>query len=257
MKVIVLAGGWGSRLGQMVDVVPKPMIRVGNKPMLWHIMKIYAHYGHNEFVIAMGVKSEIVKEYFINFEALNRNFTIDISKNKTTYHEDTFDSDWKVTLVDTGINTLKGGRIKRLEKYLEGDVHMLTYGDGVADIDINKLLDFHKSHNKIVTLTGVRPSSLFGELEEIDGRVVSFTEKPKAGKSFVNGGFMVFNKEMLDYLSSDEECDFEFGPLEELARKGQVMMYKHEGSWACMDHRRDVEHLNNLWNQQKAFWKVW
>lgn len=257
MKTIILAGGWGTRMGQLSEIIPKPMVTIGNKPILWHIMKIYSHYGYNEFIIALGVKGHVIKEYFYDFEALNNDFTVDLSSGGITYHNKHDEANWKVTLVDTGQNTLKGGRIKRLEKYLDQDVNMVTYGDGVADIDINSLLEFHKSHNKIITVSGVRPSSLFGEFEEIDGRVVSFTEKPKSARSYINGGFMVFDRELLDYLTENENCDFEFGPLENLARRGKVMVYKHDGMWECMDHERDLYHLNELWNTNKAFWKVW
>ena len=257
MKTIILAGGWGTRLGQLSELIPKPMLYIGNRPILWHIMKIYTHYGYNDFVIALGVKSHVIKEYFYNFEALNNDFTVNMSSGKIVYHNKHDESKWKVTLVDTGINTLKGGRIKRVEQFLDADVNMLTYGDGVADIDINKLVKFHKSHGKTVTFTGVHPSGRFGEFEEKDNQVVSFEEKPEQGKAFINGGYMVFNKNLLDYLTPDEGCDFEFNALEKLAKNGEVMVYKHEGKWECMDHERDVLHLNQLWNDENAFWKKW
>jgi len=257
MKVIILAGGWGTRLGQMAEVIPKPMVYIGNKPILWHIMKIYSHFGFNDFIIALGVRGEIIKEYFYNFEALNNDFTVNLKTNEITYHNKHNETAWKVTLVDTGLNTLKGGRIKRIKKYLDNDVNMLTYGDGVADINIKALLEFHNSHGKTITVSGVRPSSLYGEFDEIDGHVVSFTEKAKSAKSFINGGFMVFSQKLMDHLTEDEDCDFEFGPLEKLARQGEVMVYKHDGNWESMDHERDVHYLNKLWKEQKAFWKLW
>ena len=244
-------------MGQLSELIPKPMVTIGNKPILWHIMKIYSHYGYNDFVIALGVKGYVIKEYFYDFEVLNNDFTVDLSSGKITYHNKHSEAHWKVTLVDTGLNTLKGGRIKRLEKYLNYDINMVTYGDGVADIDINKLINFHKSHGKTITISGVHPSARFGELEVKEGRVLSFVEKPKSVKSYINGGFMVFNRNLLNHLTEDEDCDFEFGPLEELAQKGEVMFYKHEGNWECMDHERDVEYLNKLWNEKKAFWKIW
>jgi glucose-1-phosphate cytidylyltransferase len=256
LKVIILAGGWGTRLGQIGELVPKPMVYVGNRPILWHIMKTYSTYGFNEFVIALGVKSHVIKEYFYNFEALNNDFTIDLDKGEVEYHNRHGENGWKVTLVDTGLNTLKGGRIKRLEKYLD-DVNMVTYGDGVADIPIDELLKFHKDHGKTITFSGVHPSGRFGEFEEENNRVISFREKPLSGNAFINGGYMVFNKNMLDLLTSDESCDFEVGAIEQLAHQGEVMVYKHDGQWACMDHERDVAHLNKLWNENKAFWKVW
>ena len=256
MKVIILAGGWGTRLGQIGELVPKPMVYVGNRPMLWHIMKIYSSYGFNEFVIALGVKGYVIKEYFYNFEALNNDFTVDFNSGQIEYHSKHDENSWKVTLVDTGLNTLKGGRIKRLEKYLD-DVNMITYGDGVADIPINELLQFHQNHGKTITFSGVHPSGRFGEFEEENNRVISFKEKPLSGNAFINGGYMVFNKNMLDLLTPDEKCDFEVGALEDLAQRGEVMVYKHDGQWACMDHERDVTHLNKLWNENRAFWKVW
>jgi len=256
MKVIILAGGWGTRLGRQTEEIPKPMVPIGNKPILWHIMKIYSHYGYNDFIICLGVKANVIKNYFYQYEIINCDFTIDMSSKDIEYHNSHNENDWKVTLVDTGLNTLKGGRIKRIEKYLDSDINMLTYGDGVADIDINKLLKIHKSHKKIVTITGVHPPARFGELIEKNGKVI-FQEKPQISMGLTNGGFVVFNKEMLDYLTEDEDCDFEHGPLEKLARKGEVMTYKHDGRWECMDHERDVTHLNKLWEENKAFWKVW
>jgi len=257
MKVIILAGGWGTRLGQQVEVIPKPMVPIGSKPILWHIMKIYSHYGLDEFVICLGVKAEVIRSYFYQYEIINSDFTIDMSSGDIKYYNTHNENNWKVTLVDTGLDTLKGGRIKRVEKYLDSEVNMLTYGDGLADIDLNKLLEFHKSHNKIVTVTGVHRPSRFGELVEESGQVRSFTEKPQFSGGLVSGGFMVFNKEMLNYLTEDEDCDFEIGPLERLAENGQVMVYKHEGNWYCMDHERDMVYLNELWRENKAFWKIW
>ena len=257
MKVIILAGGWGSRLGLLSELVPKPMVYIGNRPVLWHIMKTYSYYGYNDFIIALGVKGQVIKEYFHDFEAINNDFTVDLSTGKMIYHNKHKENEWKVTLVDTGINTLKGGRIKRVEHFLDDEINMLTYGDGVADIDINKLVEFHKSHGKTVTFTGVHPSGRFGEFEEKNNQVMSFEEKPSQGKSFINGGYMVFNRNLLDFLSPNEDCDFEFNALEKLAQNGEVMVYKHEGKWECMDHERDVAHLNTLWNENKAFWKIW
>ena len=257
MKIIILAGGWGTRMGQLAELVPKPMVYIGNRPVLWHIMKTYSHYGYNDFVIALGVKGHIIKEYFHNFESLNNDFTIDMNSGNITYHNKHGENNWKVTLVDTGLNTLKGSRIKRLEQFLCKGINMLTYGDGVADINIDKLVEFHKSHGKTVTFTGVHPSGRFGEFEEKNGQVLSFKEKPSQGKAFINGGYMVFNRNLLDFLSPNEDCDFEFNALEKLAQNGEVMVYKHKGSWECMDHERDVVHLNTLWNENKAFWKKW
>ena len=257
MKVIILAGGWGTRLEGDFERLPKPMVPIGNKPVLWHIMKIYSYYGFDEFIVCLGVKADVIKNYFFNYEILNSDFTIDLSNGDISYTNSYEKNNWKITLVDTGLNTLKGGRIKRIEKYLDSDINLLTYGDGVSDVDIQKLVDFHNSHGKTITITGVHPPARFGELIENNGKVELFQEKPQASQGLINGGFMVFNKELLDYLSEDENCDFEVGPLEEIARNGDVMVYKHNGNWECMDHGRDVAHLNKLWKNDQAFWKKW
>ena len=257
MKVIILAGGWGSRLGQLSSTIPKPMVKIGNKPIIWHIMKVYSFYRYRDFVIALGVKGDIIKDYFYNFDIINSDFTLNTQTGNLNYHNKSVDENWNVTLADTGLNTLKGGRIKRLAKYLENDINMVTYGDGLADININKLIEFHKSHGKIVTITGVHPAARFGELNDIDGQVISFEEKPQTSVGLINGGFMVFNKSLLDYLNTDENCDLEFGALETLTKKNEVMVYKHDGNWECMDNERDVSHLNKLWERNKAFWMVW
>ncbi|NJO90129.1 MAG: glucose-1-phosphate cytidylyltransferase [Chloroflexia bacterium] len=255
MKVIILAGGYGSRLGTLSELIPKPMIDVGGRPIIWHIMKIYAAYGFKDFVVALGYKGNVIKEYFYNIKCQNNDFTINTKSGDVEYHSNG-DDDWNVSLIDTGVDTLKGGRIKRLEKYLD-DVNMLTYGDGVADINITKLVEYHKSHGKLVTISGVRPPSMFGEIIQKDGQVLSFEEKPQTSKGLINGGYMVFDKKILEYLRPDKDCDFEFGPLEELAAKGEVMTYKHEGFWECADTVRDLNHLNKLWSTNQAKWKVW
>ncbi len=257
MKTIILAGGWGSRLGTLSELVPKPMLKIGGKPILWHIMKLYSYYGYDDFIIALGVKGEVIKEYFYNFEALNSDFTIQLSTGKISFHNKHTETKWSVTLVDTGLNTLKGGRIKRLEKYINDEINMLTYGDGLTNLNLNELIKFHKSHGKVLTFTGVRPSGRFGEFKEHKNKVISFTEKPKNGKALINGGYMVFNKSLFNYLTTSENCDFENNALEELAKRGEVMVYKHNGHWECMDHERDFAYLNSLWNQRDAFWKVW
>ncbi len=258
MKVVILCGGLGTRIREETEFRPKPMIEVGVRPILWHIMKTYAHYNHKDFVLCLGHKGEMIKEYFYHFDIFNNDFTIGIGDKKgLELHGDNNEKGWRVTLADTGDKALKGARLKRIEKYIDDEVFMVTYGDGVADIDINALLDFHKSHGKLATVTGINPASRFGELKIKDNQVESFSEKPGNNGSFINGGFFVFNRSIFDYLLEDEKCDLEVGALEELAIKGELMIYKHTGSWTCMDTLRDMDYLNNLWNQNKAFWKVW
>jgi glucose-1-phosphate cytidylyltransferase len=257
MKTLILAGGYGSRLGNMAENIPKPMVTIGEKPILWHIMKIYSHYGFNEFIILLGYQGAKIREYFFNYHMIYNDFTIDLGNRQIRYEEGKKGENWTVTLVDTGIDTLKGGRIKRAERYLTGEVNMLTYGDGVADVNLKELVAFHCSHGKVLTLTGVRPPSRFGELVIRDRRVLSFEEKPQISSGMINGGFMVFNNELLSRLTTERGCDFEFGVLEELAAKGEVMVYEHRGFWECVDTERDLKHLNKLWNQNKASWKLW
>jgi glucose-1-phosphate cytidylyltransferase len=257
MKTLILAGGYGSRLGNIAENTPKPMVTVGGRPIIWHIMKIYSHFGFNDFVILLGYQGVKIKEYFFNYHMMNNDFTIDLADNRISYADKNNVEKWKVTLVDTGVDTLKGGRIKRVEKYLEGDVNMLTYGDGVVDMDIKALVKFHRGHGKILTLTGVRPPSRFGELMISDSQVQSFEEKPQVSSGMINGGFMVFNKKLLSYLTADKDCDFEFGVLEDLAKQGEIMVYEHQGFWECIDTERDLNHLNKLWDQNKAKWKLW
>lgn len=257
MKLIILAGGYGTRLGKRTVDIPKPMVTVGGKPIIWHIMKIYSHFGINEFVICLGYKSEVIKDYFYNYEIKNNNFTVNLSDGSVEYHSKHDEHDWKVTLVDTGVNTLKGGRLKRIEKYLDDDINFLTYGDGVANIDINDLLKCHNDNGKIVTITGVHPPARFGEIVASGSTLVSFEEKSQASQGLINGGFMVFNKKLFNYLTEDESCDLEIGPFNVLADEKQIAVYKHKGLWACMDHERDVNYLNKEWTNGTAFWKVW
>lgn len=257
MKVVILAGGWGTRLGRMTDIIPKPMVKIGNKPILWHIMKIYSYYGFSDFVFCLGYKGDVIKDYFYHYNIKNNDFTIDLSTKDIEFYNNHEENNWKVTLIDTGLNTLKGGRLKRVEDYLDPQINMLTYGDGVADININKLIEFHKSHDKILTISGVHAPSRFGEVLEDDGVLKSFQEKPQTSKGLINGGFWVFENEFLNYLTKEEDCDLEYGAVEELASQGEVMVYKHKENWECMDHKRDVDHLNKLWNNNRAFWKIW
>jgi len=223
MKVIILAGGWGTRLGKLTEEIPKPMVKIGGRPILWHIMKSYSYYGYNDFIIALGVMSDVIKNYFINYEMQNSDFTISLSDGDIEYHS-SFKENWKVTLVDTGVNTLKGGRLKRISKYLDKETNMLTYGDGLTDVSISNLVNFHENHGKTVTITGVYPPARFGELSEKNGKVIKFQEKPQASSGLINGGYMVFNESLLDNLTNDEDCDLEFGAIEKLTKEDQVMV---------------------------------
>lgn len=257
MKLVILAGGYGSRLGNLTNSIPKPMVPVGNKPILWHIMKIYSHYGVKDFVLCLGYKGEVIKDYFLHYDSNNNDFTIKLSDKSIIFHNKHSETDWNVTLVDTGLDTLKGGRLKRIEKYLNDDINLLTYGDGVADIDINELIDFHKKAKRIVTISGVHPPARFGELVADGDILSSFEEKAQTSQGLINGGYMVFNKELLSYLTEDEGCDLEAGIFEELAAKGKIAVFKHDGRWACMDNERDLSYLEKSWQSGKPFWKVW
>lgn len=257
-KVVILCGGLGTRLKEETEYKPKPMVEIGHKPILWHIMKIYAHYGFKDFVLCLGYKGELIKEYFLNYDFLNSDFTVKLGEKKAIIvHDALKENDWSITLAETGNNALKGARLKRIEKYIKEDTFMVTYGDGVGNIDIRKLLDFHNGHGRIATVTGVRPPSLFGELRVKDNKALLFSEKPQTSAGLISGGFFVFNRKLFDYLTDDDNCDFERGPLEEVAAKGELMVYIHDGMWACMDTYRDVEYLNKLWQTNEAFWKVW
>jgi len=256
MKVVILAGGYGSRLGTITELIPKPMVKIGNRPILWHIMKYYASFGYKEFVLSLGYKAEVIKEFFYNYETEVNDFTIDLGSRDIDFHGAHDEADWKVTLVDTGVDTLKGARIKRIEQFLD-DVNFLTYGDGLADVDIKTLIKFHKSHGKILTITGVHPPARFGEIVAKDGRVTAFQEKKQTSAGRINGGFMVFSKGLLDYLSDQVQGDLEFEVFPKLAAKGEMMVYDHEGHWECIDNDRDLLHLTRLWNDGLAFWKKW
>jgi len=258
IKVVILCGGFGTRLREQTESIPKPMIEIGGRPILWHIMKMYAHYGYKDFILCLGYKGYMIKEYFLNYEAMNNDFTIklghrDIIKLYGNHQE----KGWSITLADTGEKALKGARVKRIEKYMDGDLFMLAYGDVVADINFDKLLSFHKSHKRIGTVTGVYPPSRFGEITIKGDKIISFVEKPQTSGGLINGGFFVFNRKIFDYLSDDDNCDFERGPLERLVKKGELMVYQHKRDWECMDTFRDMQYLNKLWEENKAFWKVW
>lgn len=254
IKVVILCGGMGTRLKEETEYRPKPMVEIGDRPILWHIMNIFAHHGLKEFVLCLGYKGEMIKEYFQNFEMRNNDFTINFSQPRNiTYHRSN-SIDWTVTLADTGAHSQKGARLKKIEKYIGEDLFLASYGDSLGNVDILDLIRFHKSHGKIGTITGINPTSRFGEIKFKGDHVTSFREKPTSVKSLVNGGFMVFNKEIFNYLSERDDCDLEYGTLEKLANDGQLMIFKHTGFWACMDTIRDMEYLNTLWNADKAGW---
>lgn len=256
MKVVILAGGLGTRISEESHLKPKPMIGIGDRPILWHIMKIYSHYGFNDFIICLGYKQYIVKEFFAGYYMHTSDVTFDLKNNEMTVQKNTSEP-WRVTLVDTGLNTMTGGRIKRVQEYIGNEPFMLTYGDGVADIDIDKLLKFHKSHGKIGTLTAINIDQRFGVLDIAEnGNISAFREKKASDKSVINGGFMVMNPEIFDYIDGDDTV-FEKSPLEEIAKQGQLMAYSHNGFWQCMDTQRDKQLLEKLWESGNAPWKLW
>lgn len=257
MKVVILAGGFGSRLGEETVLKPKPMVEIGDKPILWHIMKIYSHYGFNEFVILLGYKGYFIKEYFANYFLHQSDVTINLCDNSMEIHKNKAEP-WKVTLLDTGLNTLTGGRVKRAQEIVGNEPFMLTYGDGVADININTLADYHKQHGKLITMTAVLPEGRFGALDiKENNSISSFKEKPKGDGSWINGGFFVCESKVFDYIKEGDSSVFERQPLEDLANDGEMVAFKHDGFWRPMDTMRDKELLSNLWTDNKAPWKVW
>lgn len=256
MKVVILAGGYGTRISEESDIKPKPMIEIGGKPILWHIMKQYSHYGFNEFVILLGYKSYVIKEYFANYYLHNSDVTINTSRKTLEIHNN-YSEDWKITLLETGVDTMTGGRIKRAANYIGNEPFFLTYGDGVSDVNIQELLRFHNSHGKKITMSSIQPEGRFGALKiEKDNSVSSFLEKPKGDGAWINAGFFVCEPEVLNYIDNDQTI-FESSPLEKLAREGSLYSYKHEGFWKCMDTLRDKNQLNEMWNTNSARWKVW
>ncbi len=255
-KAILLAGGLGTRLAEETSVKPKPMIEIGGKPILWHIMNIYASHGFKEFIVALGYRGEVIKAYFENFYRLNHNLSIDLATGKTTVHEGEHKVDWAVDLVDTGELTQTGGRLGRLRDWVNNETFFMTYGDGVSDINIKKAYKFHKSHGKLATIAAVRPSARFGELGIEDGQVKEFKEKPQTEQGWINGGFFVLEPKIFD-LITDDDCIWEREPLEQLVKDGQLMSYQHNGFWQCMDTLREKRMLEDLWSSGKAPWKLW
>ena len=259
MQAIILCGGFGTRLREETEFRPKPMIQIGHRPILWHIMKLYSHHGINDFILAAGYKSEVIKQYFLHYEVMDNDVTVELGREKTIkiHRPKVEEESWRVTIADTGETALKGARLKRVARHIVEDTFMVTYGDGVADVDLAKLLAFHRAHGKMATVTGIRPVSRFGELNVQGDRVTAFFEKPASVDDFTNGGFFVFQRKILDYLRDADDCDLEVGALEKLASTGELMIYRHNGFWACMDTQRDVDQLRRLWAYGTAPWKVW
>jgi glucose-1-phosphate cytidylyltransferase len=255
MKVVILAGGKGTRLSEETEVKPKPMVEIGGLPILWHIMKIYGQAGIDEFVVALGYRSDVIKRYFLDYPYLNASLTVGLKNGEVTVHHRPREA-WTVHLVDTGLETMTGGRVKRLAEWIGDQTFMLTYGDGVADVDVAELLRFHRSHGKLATLTAVRPPARYGVLGLREERVAIFTEKPQAGEGWVNGGFFVLEPKVLDYIAGDDTY-FEREPMERLAAEGQLRAYRHAGFWQSMDTLRDARVLNDLWASDRAPWKIW
>jgi glucose-1-phosphate cytidylyltransferase len=256
MRTVILAGGLGTRLSEETSVRPKPMVEVGGYPLLWHLMNIYAHYEMKRFVLALGYKGDVIKDYFLRYHATNSDITVNLCSGAVEYHK-THRRDWEVRMIDTGDGTLTGGRLHRLEPHLrDGGTFMLTYGDGIADINIAKLFEFHKQHGRIATLTAVRPPARFGTMQFDGNRVIDFKEKPQTQEGWINGGFFVFEPAVFDYLHGDDSV-LEGDPLEHLAEDGELMAYHHDGFWQCMDTLRDRNRLQSLWESGAAPWRVW
>lgn len=257
MKVVILAGGLGTRLSEETDLKPKPMVEIGGRPILWHIMKIYSYYGFNDFVILTGYKSHIIKDYFINYYTRYSDITVDMSRNAVKVHQHR-NEPWKVTMLYTGQDTMTGGRIKKAQEYIGKERFMLTYGDGVSNVNIKELIEFHKKSKKLATMTAVQPSGRFGALVIDDNdKITSFMEKPKGDESWINGGFFVLEPEVFNYIRNDDSTIFERAPLEKLAKDGQLNAFKHDGFWRPMDTLRDKTELTELWVNNKAPWAVW
>jgi len=259
LKAIILCGGQGTRLREETEFKPKPMVQIGGMPILWHIMKIYSHYGIKDFVLCLGYKGEMIKEYFLHQELMGHDVTVSLKKGSRIVHDGEKEvEDWNITLADTGLNAMTGARVKKVEKYIGEDEFMLTYGDGLASIDIDKLVEYHRGIDTVGTLIGANPQSRFGMIRtDQKGIVTEFVEKPKLYDDFINGGFYMFKKEFFNYLDDDESCVLEKKPLSSLAEKHQLSMYKHAGFWHCMDTYRDYLDLNAIWDSGNVPWKIW
>ena len=253
MKVVLLAGGFGTRISEYNETLPKPMVMIGSKPILWHIMKYYAHYGHNQFYVALGYKAEMIKEFFLHYRTMNADFTVNLKTGDVIPHQQD-EVDWKVTLVDTGLHSMTGGRVKRMKPYISNETCLLTYGDGVSDVDLDQLIAFHQNHGKMVTVTAVHPGARFGEVEMTEDQVTSLQEKPQTGQGWINGGYFVIEPEFFDLIEEDQTI-LEREPLERAAKMGELMAFRHNGFWQCMDTKRDRNNLEEFWNSGKAPWK--
>ncbi len=257
IKVVILCGGMGTRLREETEFRPKPLAEIGGKPILWHILKIYSHYGFKDFVLCLGYKGHMIKEYFLNYRLMNHDFTLRLGSSEEVHiHDSNLVEDWSITFAETGLDAMTGARVKRIERYIAEENFMLAYGDGVADVDLAKLWDFHQQHGKIGTITGVRPISRYGEFAVEGGLVREFSEKPQSRDGIISGGFFIFHRRFFNYLTAEDSCILEREPLERLARDGQLMGYAHKGFWHCMDTYRDFVALNELW-KTNAPWKVW
>jgi len=255
VKVAILAGGFGSRLAEETEVKPKPMVEIGGRPILWHIMMIYSQHGYRDFVIALGYKGEMIKKYMVDYCSLQSNLTVHLKDGRVDVHDGSR-QDWTVQLIDTGGQTQTGGRIKRLAPHLGNGTFMLTWGDGVSNIDIRALVEFHRSHGRLATVTAVRPPARYGYMQFEGNRVVEFTEKPQLGEGWINGAFFVLEPDVFDYIDSDQTV-WEREPMERLARDGQLMAYRHTSFWQCMDTLREKHYLESLWQSGQAPWKTW
>jgi glucose-1-phosphate cytidylyltransferase len=258
VQVAILCGGRGTRLGRESEVRPKPMAEIGGRPILWHIMKYYAGYGHREFILCLGYLGDVIRDYFLNYEARRRDVTVELGgESRLTYHSDHDEDDWRVTLADTGPETGTGGRVKRIERYIREEPFFLTYGDGVSDVDLDDLARFHREHGKAATVTAVHPPARFGEVQLDEGRVRIFSEKPQTSHGRINGGFFVLDRRIFDYLSDDRQCVLEQEPMVRLTADGELMAYKHPGFWQCMDTVRELNILTELWETGRAPWRNW
>jgi len=256
MKVGILAGGHGTRLAEETEIKPKPMVEIGGRPILWHIMMHYSCFGYREFVIALGYKGEVIKRYMVDYCSLNANLTVNLKAGRVDLHDTDGIQDWTIQLIDTGLNTMTGGRIKRLQPYMGNETFMLTWGDGVSTVDLSRLLAFHRAHGRLITMTAVRPPARYGHMEFDGDRIREFTEKPQTAEGWINGAFFVAEPQVFDYIDGDD-TQFEKEPLERLAADGELMAYKHDGFWQCMDTRRDKYVLEKLWDSGEAPWKIW